>query len=99
MAIGTRFFCAKGLMHHLCGLALECESQLFQTDFTIRRDDDTRWLAVDLNHEGLQEAPRLYAESLRSLQTDAFCVGIVVVTVEREIDANLIQRNSAARTL
>jgi hypothetical protein len=34
---------------------------------------------------------------LRSLQTDAFCVGIVVVTVECEIYANLIQRNSGAR--
>jgi hypothetical protein len=65
----------------------------------LAHDRCTRWLAVDLNHEGLQEASRLYAESLRSLQTDAFCVAIVVVTVECEIYANLIRRNTGARTL
>src|SRR6266511_2676805 len=41
-----------GWTHHLCRLAVECISQLFHADFTIRRDDDTDRLAIDLSHMG-----------------------------------------------
>src|SRR6266550_4593212 len=88
-----------GWTHHFCSLAVECGSQLFQADFTIRRDDDTDWLAVDLSHKSLQETPRLYADGFSSLKADAFCIGIIIVTMECKIHTNLVQRKGSARAL
>src|SRR4029077_10354476 len=88
-----------GWTHHFCSLAVECGSQFFHADFTIRRDDDTDWLAVALGHKGLQDAPRLYADGFSSLKADPFCIGIIVVTMEREIYTNLVQRKGSARAL
>jgi hypothetical protein len=78
-----------GWTHHLCSLSVECGSQLFQADFTIRWDDRADWLAVNFSHKSLQDAPRLYADGFSSLKADAFCIGIVVVTMECEICTNL----------
>jgi len=74
-----------------------CGSEPFHADFTIRRDDDTDGLAVDLGHKPLQYAPRLYADGFGSLKADAFRSGIVVVTMEGEIYLNLVQRKGSAR--
>ena len=57
------------------------------------------WLAVDLSHKSLQDAPRLYADGFSSLKADAFCIGIVVVTMESKIYTKFVQRNSSARIL
>src|SRR5262245_58279023 len=88
-----------GWTHHLCTLAVECRSQLFHADFTIRRDDDADWLVVDLSHKGLQDPPRLYADGFSSLKADPFRVRIIIVTMEGKIYANLVQRKSSARAL
>src|SRR5215510_8981738 len=88
-----------GWTHHRCTLAVECRSQLFHADFTIRRDDDTDWLVVDLSHKGLQDPPRLYADGGSGLKANAFPVGIVVVPVEGKIYASLVQRKSSACAL
>src|SRR5215510_3330310 len=88
-----------GWTHHLCTLAVECRSQLFHADLTIRRDDDTDWLVVDHSHKGLQDPPRLYADGFSSLKADPFRVRIIIVTMEGKIYANLVQRKSSARAL
>src|SRR5215510_5269077 len=88
-----------GWTHHLCTLAMECRSRLFHADLTIRRDDDTDWLVVDLSHKALQDPPRLYADGFSSLKANTFCIGVVVVTMEREIYTKLLQRKSSARAL
>ena len=88
-----------GGTHHLCSLAVECGSQLFHADFAIRRDDDADRLAVDLGHQRLQDAPRLYTDGLSSLKADAFGIGIVVVTMECEVYTNLVQRKGRACAL
>jgi len=88
-----------GWTHHLCTLAMECRSQLFHADLTIRRDDDTDWLVVDLSHKALQDPPRLYADGFSSLKANTFCIGVVAVTMEREIYTKLLQRNGSARAL
>src|SRR5262249_47501507 len=88
-----------GSHHHLCRLAVKCAGQLFHADFTIRWDDNTNRLAVDLSHKRFQDASRLCADGGSSLKADAFPVGIVVVPVEGKIYASLVQRKSSACAL
>jgi hypothetical protein len=60
---------------------------------TSRSDgNDADRLAVNLRHQCLQHAPRLNAERLRGLKADAVGVGIVVVGVQREFDAQFAER-------
>jgi hypothetical protein len=39
------------------------------------------------------------ADGFGRLKADAFCIGIVLVTMEDEIDAKLVQRKGSARAL
>jgi hypothetical protein len=68
----------------LAALPWNAAASFFHADLTIRGDNDTDRLAVDLGHKRFQEAPRLDADGFRSLNTRAFCVRFVVVTMEGE---------------
>src|SRR6202165_530205 len=71
-------------------------NELLHADLAIRRHHHADRLAVDLRHQCLQHAPRVDAERLGGLKADAVGVGIVVVSVEREFDAQSGERQRRA---
>src|SRR5262245_24696143 len=86
-----------GWTHHSCSLALKGAGQLFHADFPVRRHDDADRLAVDLGHQGLQDAPRLHTHTLSSLQADTLCFRIIVVAMEGEFYTELVQKSGGTR--
>src|SRR5262245_18379106 len=79
--------------HHFCSLAVKCCRELFHADFAIRGDEDAHWLAVDFSHKRLQEAPRLNAQTFGSLNPNALSGGIIIVAMEAEFYADIVQKS------
>ena len=79
-------------LHHLGGLAAESGGELLQVHLLIRGQDHAGRLVVHQHHQGLEHARRIRPHGLGRLQADALRVGVVVVGMDREGHAGLLQR-------
>jgi hypothetical protein len=84
-----------GLSHHLRSLALERRRHFFM--LTSRSDGiRTQTGLPSTSAMRLEEAARLDADRLSGLHADAFCIGIILVSMNREFDASLASQRSRA---